>query len=554
MREQAGSFAVVTLAQGHRAFHLRFKARGKRQRVILHERPGCVCGCGGGWNEPAARTELGNIIARVRVGVWEPPEALLRRDEVTPTFAEYAQWWLQAKLDGVLGGKPLAKNSEKDLRWRLGHLLAFFGNYPLDQIDASVCLAFKAHKLRIAREQREAIEAGADLRDVLGRKLKPLGAASLRKLLSALAAILEDAIEDGHLDRNGARGRRMRVRVPKPDRTFLEMDELACLLDAAAAQDRRIDTDREGGVLPLKAAIVAQRFAQGETPGQIAQALGLSKSTVSYHLRRAGADVGRGYIGRKIVCEILGRSGVRVSELCELKIGQLRLHDPDGAHFNIPDAKTHTGIREVQMTPDLVEAVIEHIDLLRRCGRSTGPENYLAQNTGGGQLSRQRAGEIVRDAAAQASRELAGKGRAPLPRTTPHSLRRTYISIVLLANNFDVKWVMSQVGHADSKMTLDVYAQLEQRADRRHGASFDGLVRKARDRFAALPEQQAAPVGTSWPQDGHDGEKPTKTVAKRPRRELSKSARTASLQRVRGMARPGLEPGTPRFSVVCSTS
>ncbi len=221
----------------------------------------------------------------------------------------------------------------------------------------------------------------ADLRDQYGRKLKPLGPASLRKLLSMLAAILDDAIEDGHLDRNGARGRRMRVRVPKPDRTFLEMDELACLLDAAASQDRRIDSTLDGGVLPLKAAIVAQRFAQGETPRQIAQALGLSKSTVSHHLKRAGANVGRGYIGRKLVCEILGRSGVRVSELCALKVGQLRLHDPDGAHFDIPDAKTHTGIREVQMTPDLVKAVIEHIDLLRRCGRPTGPESYLAQST-----------------------------------------------------------------------------------------------------------------------------------------------------------------------------
>ena len=51
------------------------------------------------------------------------------------------------------------------------------------------------------------------------------------------------------------------------------------------------------------------------------------------------------------------------------------------------------------MTPDLVEAVIEHIDLLRRCGRLAGPESYLAQSTNGGQMSRQRAGEIVRDAA-----------------------------------------------------------------------------------------------------------------------------------------------------------
>jgi len=40
-------------------------------------------------------------------------------------------------------------------------------------------------------------------------------------------------------------------------------------------------------------------------------------------------------------------------------------------------------------------------------------------------------------------------------------LRRTNISIALLANGFDVKWVMSQVGDAVSKMTLDVYAQLQ---------------------------------------------------------------------------------------------
>ncbi len=39
-----------------------------------------------------------------------------------------------------------------------------------------------------------AIEAGADLRDRHGRKLKPLGPASLRKLPSMLEAILDDAI------------------------------------------------------------------------------------------------------------------------------------------------------------------------------------------------------------------------------------------------------------------------------------------------------------------------------------------------------------------------
>ena len=46
---------------------------------------------------------------------------------------------------------------------------------------------------------------------------------------------------------------------------------------------------------------------------------------------------------------------------------------------------------------------------------------------------------------------------------------------------------MGQVGHADSKMTMDVYAQLEQRVDRSHGESFDRLVRKAREQTAGLP-------------------------------------------------------------------
>jgi hypothetical protein len=38
----------------------------------------------------------------------------------------------------------------------------------------------------------------------------------------------------------------------------------------------------------------------------------------------------------------------------------------------------------------------------------------------------------------------------------------------------------AELGHDDSKMTLDVYAQLEQRVDRSHGTSFDALIRDVR--------------------------------------------------------------------------
>lgn len=46
---------------------------------------------------------------------------------------------------------------------------------------------------------------------------------------------------------------------------------------------------------------------------------------------------------------------------------------------------------------------------------------------------------------------------------------------------------MHQVDHTDSKMTMDVYAQLQQRAKRDHGASFDRLVRDAREQMQAEP-------------------------------------------------------------------
>ena len=88
-----------------------------------------------------------------------------------------------------------------------------------------------------------------------------------------------------------------------------------------------------------------------------------------------------------------------------------------------------------------------------------------------------------------------------MPTTTPHTMRRTYISIALLANGFDVKWVMSQVGHADSKMTMDVYAQLEQRVDRSHGTAFDELVRRARGQE---PDDVRDTFGTPGPPDTPD--------------------------------------------------
>jgi integrase len=494
-----GSILTRTLGDGTRSYRLRFHALGARQDVFLHERSGCRCGCGGGWDERGARTELGNIQARVRAGVWRATESSPPEPEAPleiPTFHEYASTWLQGKLDGTIGEKPLAANTEACYRWLLKcHLLPFLASYPLDRIDTRLCLAFKAQKIREATELREAIAAGADLRDRRGRKLVPLSASSIRKAISLLAMILDEALADELIAQNPARNKRMRVRVPRPSRGFLEIDELAALIDAAASQDALPVISAPEMTGDRTRARVARRLAAGQRAQDIAADLGLSKATVGFHAAQLGVTNGGSYAGRRAVVEILARSGVRASELCDLRLRDVRLHDPDGARFHIRDSKTNAGIREVQMTPDLVESFVEHLDRLRRDGQPTGPDNYAVPNLCGGRMSRQRVGKIVKDAAAVATRRHTERGLPPLPHITPHSLRRTYISIALLANNFDVKWVMSQVGHADSKMTLDVYAQLEQRVQRDHGRSFDRLLAAAGEQLysgrpSPLPSQR----------------------------------------------------------------
>ena len=481
-RTTTGSLHTRTLADGSRVFRLRFNADGRRQILTLHERAGRDCGCGGGWDERAARRELAETVARIGLGLWKRPTAAMRsRRAGSGTSLEgYARRWLKAKTEGVFG--EIRASTAADYRWCIErHLLPVFGDSLVEEIDRAQCLRFKARLVSDARQLREAIDAGRDPRDGRGRRRVPLGPASIRKVLRTLAAILDDAVEDELIDINPARGKRMRVKVPKPERTFLEMDELALLLDAAGAQDLPLRDGETIGELGPRAQQVRRLLEKGYRPQQIAKRLGVTPTTVSSHVRRLNLRAGRGYAGRRVAAEILARSGVRVSELCDLRIGQVRLHGSDGGRFRIVDSKTETGIREVQMTPELAAVLGEHLKRLRRIGAPTGPNAFLVQNVRGGRVDRGRIAHVLAKASASASERQLARGLPPLPHTTPHTLRRTYISIALVANSFDVKWVMAQVGHADSRMTMDVYAQLEQRAKRDHGESFDRLLREARE-------------------------------------------------------------------------
>lgn len=49
-----------------------------------------------------------------------------------------------------------------------------------------------------------------------------------------------------------------------------------------------------------------------------------------------------------------------------------------------------------------------------------------------------------------------------LPAVTPHTLRRTFACLCFWAKR-ELPWVMDQIGHEDSRMTVEVYARASKR-------------------------------------------------------------------------------------------
>jgi integrase len=562
-RPATGRVEPEELADDTFAFRLRFRAYGKRENVTLHERRDCDCGCTGGWTERTAQVELSNVLARVQAGIWERPKpkpVIEKRFKETPDFHEYASYWLKAKLEGIIGKRPITKRTHDGyLSMLRKHLLPFFGRYRLDEIDDELCAAFRTHKIQEAHELKEALDAGADLRDERNRKLEPLSAASIQGLITLLAGILQEAFEDKLIPANPARGKRLKLHVPKPKRTFLEMDELALTEDAANEQDphlERFALAAEAAPAGSTTGAVARRLSEGKRQKLIATELGLSPGTIHFHVRNLGGLRVGVYVGRKAIICTLGRSGVRNSELSGIQIGHLRVADVQNARFDIPDSKTETGIRVVEVSPYNAEVLVEHIDRLQKAGFDTGPTAPLFPNERGKRMSRKRVGTIVSEAAALATEKLLERSLPPLAHITPHSLRRTYITIALLANKYDIKWVMDQVGHADSKMTMDVYNQLQQRAKREHGASFDRLVREARVALYGddTPVERDHTTGEQevWAGDWAGTPEMTPKTPRTRRPERGQKLRISRKKARRGKCSG--EAGGSMFSVVCSTS
>lgn len=187
-----------------RTFAIRFRAYGKRRYLTTTAA-----------TRTEAEEELGRTLAAVKLGIWRAPvtEELEQLSEVPNFWAFAKRWYEQKELE-------VNERTREHILWALNGHLVWFGQYRVDEITAELVDSYRAHKLR----------EGA------------LCPESINKTLRLLAKILDKAVRRKYLESNPARGEDCRLRTRTPHRTWLELDEVRSLLEAAGTYRRELAT------------------------------------------------------------------------------------------------------------------------------------------------------------------------------------------------------------------------------------------------------------------------------------------------------------------------
>lgn len=422
---------------GLTTYMVRITAYGKRELIRLgHEDEGMT---------PAlAERKRQQIAEQIKAGVWKPPADAAAEapsaPATAPTFHEVATTFLRRK------SLVVDANTSADLRWRLTHhLLPYFAEMRVSAIDNDAVFAYLDHKLKQRERVIQARDAGTPLVDAAGVALRPLSNTSINMTLATLAAMLDEPECEPWVQRNPARGKDKRLKTFREKGNFLEVDELNALLAAAERLDRRI------GPAEIRARRARELRDAGHTLGEIAGELGVAVSTAHYYLSRRPEAALSPPLRRLAVVAVLGLAGPRVTEAARLKRCDI---DLERAHLAIADSKTPTGVRVVNLSARAV-ALLERVYatlLLPPDGPALPTEN-------GAHRDKDNIGSLLDTVVAEADRDREAAGLPPLPpNVTPHTLRRTYITLLLEAGA-PLPYVMAQVGHKDEKTVLGIYAR-----------------------------------------------------------------------------------------------
>jgi integrase len=174
---------------------------------------------------------------------------------------------------------------------------------------------------------------------------------------------------------------------------------------------------------------------------------------------------------RRTIIACLAGSGLRNTELCRIDVCDV---DFAHGHINVEDAKTDAGVRRVDLSPMLLD------DLLawRASLKHPSPDSpFFPTRTGNRRDKDNINARVLKPAIRRANERRAHRDLSPRPaKVTAHTLRRTYISMMFAAGA-EIPYVMAQVGHADSKVTLEIYARVLKRRDRDEASrAFDELL------------------------------------------------------------------------------
>lgn len=282
-----------------------------------------------------------------------------------------------------------------DLGGRTGEGLSESGRADLRNILDQHLLPWFAGQ-RLDEIDVEEVERYAAAKRREGR----IGPTYLNKTLSALRGIFRDAVRYGRIQRNPAED--VRVIAPRFNGSYLESaEQIEALLDAAGHLDR------------------ARRGRQGH--------------------------------GRPLLAT-LTFAGLRIDEALSLRWEDVNLAV---GTLRVRASKTEAGKRTVTLLPALRE------DLTALKARRDPVRAALVFGTarGGKDSPSNVRRRLLAPAVESATAALVEREADALPeRLTPHSLRRTFASI-LVALGRDPRHVMGQMGHTDPGLTLRVYAR-----------------------------------------------------------------------------------------------
>lgn len=239
---------------------------------------------------------------------------------------------------------------------------------------------------------------------------KTLSPRSANMALEFLAQVLDLAIDHKIFSgANPARGKRRRVKEKRSKGSFLEPDMAVDLIEEAGRWEAELPPH--------------QRY------------------------------------GRRALVVALVLCGPRIGEAIAAEQGDF---DLTRGGWRIPDSKTAAGIRLVEVPAFASEEIRAHLATKKSLGRASGAHKPMWVTRSGNRLSANNVRRMLRRLVERVNERRGEEGKMLLPKVTPHTLRRTYACLSFWVGR-ELPWVMDQIGHDDSRMTVGVYGQATQR-------------------------------------------------------------------------------------------